>query len=95
MFRAVKGLRTFQPIGIKKTVSEDIEEIQAQTIDWIAPQNEVFVYEKEVFDWVSGQGEILSDYQPTKEDYKVINQEYKNNDKTTIKQNKKYYISTT
>jgi len=95
MFRAVKGLRTFQPIGIKKVVSEDIEEIQAQTIDWIAPQNEVFVYEKEVFDWVSGQGEILSDYKPTKEDYKVINQEYKNNRETTEKQSKKYYLSTT
>lgn len=81
MFRASKGLRTFQPIGIKKEVSEDIEEIQAQTIDWIEPQNEVFVYEKEVFDWVSSAGEVLSDYQPTKEDYKVINQEYKHNHK--------------
>tara|TARA_R110000803_G_scaffold83249_1_gene149403 strand:- start:252 stop:923 length:672 start_codon:yes stop_codon:yes gene_type:complete len=77
MFRACKGLRTFQPIGIKKDISEDIEEIQGQTIDWIAPQNEVFVYLRDVYDWVSGSGEVLSDYEPTKEDLKVINQEYK------------------
>lgn len=77
MFRACKGLRTFQPIGIKKDVSEDIEEIQAQTIDWIPPQNEVFVYIREAFDWVSGSGEVLSNYEPTKEDLQVINQEYK------------------
>ena len=63
--------------GIKKDISEDIEEIQGQTIDWIAPQNEVFVYLRDVYDWVSGSGEVLSDYEPTKEDLKVINQEYK------------------
>lgn len=82
MFRACKGLRTFQPIGITKDVSEDIDEIQAQSIDWINPQNEIFIYEKEYFDWVSSSGELLSGYKPTKEDLKIIQQEYKNNEVT-------------
>jgi plasmid rolling circle replication initiator protein Rep len=76
IFRAMKGKRTFQPIGIKKDVSEDIEEIQSQEMDFKPPMNEVWVYEKEVFDWVSAQGETLTEYEPTKEDLKVINKDY-------------------
>lgn len=76
MFRAVKGKRTFQPIGIKKYVSEDIEEIQGQEIDFISPRNEIWGYECSVKDWSTADGELLSEYTPTKEDLKIINKDY-------------------
>lgn len=77
MFKAVKGKRTFQPIGIKKQVSEEVEEIQQQEIDFKAPAKEIYVYEKDVYDWVSSSGECLSEYIPTANDLRVINEEYK------------------
>lgn len=89
MFRSAKGKRTFQPIGIKKTVSEDIEEIASQEIDFKEPQTEIWQYEKQYFDWVSSQGETLSEYKPTKEDYKVITQDYKTKQNDTIKKRTK------
>lgn len=77
MFRAVRGKRTFQPIGIKKDVSEDIEDIQSQEVTFILPANEIWGYEKSIYDWVTADGELLSEYTPTKKDLKVINQDYK------------------
>lgn len=69
VFRAMKGKRTFQPLGIKKDVSEDIDEIQSQEIDF-KPNvvSEIWGYEKEVYDWVSASGETLTDYNPTEKD---------------------------
>lgn len=89
MFRAFKGKRTIQPIGIKKYVSEEIEEIQSQEIEFKAPQKEIFVWENKYFDWVSAQGELLSEYKPTKEDFKVITQDYKNKNNDTITKGEK------
>lgn len=86
MFRSAKGKRTFQPIGIKKVVSEEIEEIQSQEIDFKEPQVEIWQYEKGAHDWVSSQGETLTEYRPTKEDYKVINQDYKKQQNDTSKE---------
>ncbi len=77
MFKAVKGKRTFQPIGIKKQVSEEVEDIQEQEIDFKPPAKEIYVYEKDVYDWVSSSGECLSEYIPTAKDLRVINEEYK------------------
>ena len=77
MCRAVKGKRTFQSMGIKKQVSEDIEEIQSQQITFKEPKIEIWGWEKEVYDWVSADGELLSEYEPTQHDLSIINQEYK------------------
>lgn len=77
MFRAVKGKRTFQPIGIKKDVSEDIDEIQSQEIDFKPPSDDIWVYETDAHDWVTADGELLSEYTPTEKDFKVIEQKYK------------------
>jgi len=77
MFRAVKGKRTFQPIGIKKDVSEDIDEIQSQEIDFKPPADDIWVYETDAHDWVTADGELLSEYAPTEKDLKVIEQKYK------------------
>lgn len=77
MFRAVKGKRTFQPIGIKKDVSEDIEDIISQVVDFVEPRNDIWQYEDYAFDWTVIDGELLSEYTPTKEDNRILNQEYK------------------
>jgi len=76
MFRAVKNKRTFQPIGIKKDISEDIDEIQSQTIEFKEPQQQIWGFELDAHDWVSADGELLSEYSPTKQDLKVINKIY-------------------
>ena len=39
IFQAMKGERVFQPIGIKKDVSEEIDEIQAQVVEGITPMH--------------------------------------------------------
>ncbi len=77
MFLAAKGKRTFQPIGIKKDVSEEVEEIQKQEADFVEYETEIYGYDKETFDWVSGNGVLLSEYEPTKKELKFINGEYK------------------
>ena len=76
MFRAVKGKRTFQPIGIKKDVSEDVDEIQSQIIEFKEPQEQIWGFESDAYDWVSPDGELLSGYTPTDKDLKVINKIY-------------------
>lgn len=77
MFRSAKGKRTFQPIGIKKIVSEDVEEISSQEIDFKEPRTGIWKYERDVFDWVESDGEMLSEYKPTEEDMKIIDNHYK------------------
>lgn len=77
MFRAVKGKRTFQPIGIRKHVSEDIEEIQAQEVDFKPPANQIWGFETDAFDWCTADGELLSEYVPSAKDLNVIEQKYK------------------
>jgi plasmid rolling circle replication initiator protein Rep len=65
IFRAMKGKRTFQPIGLKKIVSEEIDDQQGQEQSFLPPQNEIFVWEQEAMDWISASGEIVADFTPT------------------------------
>ena len=65
---------------MKKQVSEEVEEIQMQEIDFKTDANEIYVYEKEYYDWISASGECLSEYAPTKQDLKVIRKEYDKTD---------------
>ena len=67
IFRSMKNKRVFQPIGIKKQVSEDVEEIEVQKIDFKGFQTEIWVWEQTAFDWVSCHGETLTEYEPSKE----------------------------
>ena len=80
MFRAARNKRTFQAIGMKKQVSEEVEEIQEQEIDFKEEANEIFIYDKSFYDWVSAGGECLSEYVPTKQDFKVIRKDYAKTD---------------
>jgi len=61
IFKALYKKRIFQPIGMRKlSVSEDIEEIQAQEIDSLKSAIDVWTWEHEVSDWVNASGEGLT-----------------------------------
>lgn len=69
MFEAMRGMRTFQPMGIRK-ISEDVEEIQSQVFD---------IEEQETFwrwfenDWYSEDtGEALTSFSPSEVITKLI-----------------------
>lgn len=65
IFRAMKGKRVFQPMGIKKYVPEDIEEIQSQEYD-IEEQFVEWKWNEEYSNWIDIQtGECLTDYEPS------------------------------
>ena len=78
MFKASKGKRTFQPMGIKKDVCEDIEEIEKQEANFLESREARYVYHNASHDWICEYGVLLSEYEPTKEELKFINGEYKN-----------------
>lgn len=62
IFNAMKGLRVFQPFGVIKDVSEDIDSIISEKFD---VQNGVWNWFD--FDWCNEDGECLSGYYPDKE----------------------------
>lgn len=61
IYKALKGLRTYQPIGIKKEVSENIDELQSQRIDDIIAKIDVWVWNQELKDWINSSGEFLTE----------------------------------
>lgn len=77
MFKAIKGKRTFQPMGIKRDVSEDVDEIEKQEADFIEDDIEIYGWDKNNYDWISANGVMLSEYEPTKKDLEFINGDYK------------------
>jgi Replication protein len=67
IFKALYQKRIFQPIGMKKlSVSEDIDEIQAQEIESLKSAIEVWEWKHEVSDWVNPSGEGLTGCQEYK-----------------------------
>jgi hypothetical protein len=65
IFQSMYGLRTFQPFGNVRMVSEDIENIKADTYD--VPWYESLVWMWEGNDWHSMiTGEPLTGYEPSK-----------------------------
>lgn len=63
IFKALYGKRVFQPIGLKKVaVTEDIDEIQAQTIEDLKSAIDVWLWEHELKDWLNSSGEFLTEY---------------------------------
>ena len=58
--------------GIKKiALSEDIDEIQAEQIEGLKSAIEVWEWEQEFSDWISGSGEFLTGCK-AHERYKVL-----------------------
>jgi Replication protein len=71
IFTAMRGLRVFQPIGLKKDVSEDIENIISEEIEGIDEKFTNWKFYKH--DWVDrSTGEVLTGYIPSDNMIKLI-----------------------
>ena len=81
IFQSMRGRRVFQPLGIRKYVSEDIQEIQGQLFEDLrefdSNGNKTFtVWEWHVdfYDWIdTNTGEFLTGYMPDKKTISIIN----------------------
>jgi hypothetical protein len=63
MFKALYKKRVFQPIGLKKvSVSEDVDEIQAQEVEALQSDIDYWYWHQEVKDWLNSSGELLTAY---------------------------------
>jgi hypothetical protein len=62
IFRAMKHKRVFQAYGLKKEVSEEIEEIQKQKAIHLGNQIEIYKWDKSAMDWVSSEGVCVAGY---------------------------------
>jgi len=77
IFQAIKGKRTFQPIGFKqpaKMEEKTAEEEQAdQELAHQVDQVTIFEWDKDATDWVDKKtGEMLSGYEPTSKMQKLV-----------------------
>jgi len=72
IFRAMYGLRVFQPFGVKKAVvSEDIEELRAEIYQDIVPAETQWVWQDNDW-WNESTGESLTGYVPSENVLKLI-----------------------
>ena len=60
ILRAIDRRRIFQTFGeLKKTRTTELDETDKSTIDWTAPNREIFAFEPKCSDWTNAQGERL------------------------------------
>jgi hypothetical protein len=66
IFQAIKGFRTFQPVGFQLPKDEEPEPINPED-ELIAAADQSIVYEwqQQFNDWISPDGVCLSEYEPT------------------------------
>jgi hypothetical protein len=65
MFQAMQGLRVFQPFGITKHVSEEIEELEKAEYNIVEQAHALWIWEQDVADWVNIiTYESLAQYEP-------------------------------
>ena len=68
IYQAMRGLRVFQPMGLKKEVSEEVEELKAVEVVGIKPVEEITLWGWGGNDWVDhGTGEALTGYIPSEQ----------------------------
>lgn len=68
IFQAMRGLRVFQPMGLKKEVSEEIEELKAVEVVGIKPVEEKTLWGWFGIDWANYEtGEALAGYIPSEQ----------------------------
>lgn len=73
IFQAMKGLRVFQPIGIKKDVSEEIKELSAVQVEGIAPVLEHAYWQWSGIDWANMEtAEALTGYIPSEQAERLV-----------------------
>jgi len=70
IFSAFKRKRVFQPIGMRRYVSEDIDEVQSQEIKDLKVAVDTWVWKQEVSDWINLSGEGLTGCQEYRKDEK-------------------------
>jgi len=71
IFQAMRNKRVYQPFGILKNVTEDIETLQAQITDLEAAEK---IWMWESCDWIDHEtGECLTDYEPSENVKQLIN----------------------
>ncbi len=64
IFSTIKGKRTFRTFGMKKEISEDIEEIESVSVEDL--ENKFSIYQFCYSDWYDVEtGEALTNYSPT------------------------------
>jgi hypothetical protein len=64
IFKAMKGMRTFQSFGDVTKIKEDVSKVETETFNHL--QEEFNIYEWLGCDWLSiGDGNLLSNYQPS------------------------------
>jgi plasmid rolling circle replication initiator protein Rep len=72
IFNAMYGLRVYQAFGIKKVISEDISEIQAELYKDLEEREAVWTWLEN--DWIDqNTGELLTGYEPNDQIKKIIN----------------------
>ena len=70
IFQAMRGLRTFQPMGIKK-VSEDVEEIHSEIYEEIEQREATWLWCED--DWIdTATGETLTGHSPTEAAKEIV-----------------------
>lgn len=73
IFRAMKHKRVFQAFGLKKEVSEEIEDIQKQKSIHLGNQIEIYKWDRLAMDWVSPEGVCVSGYTASPEYLDILN----------------------
>lgn len=68
IFKAMYRKRIFQPMGLKKTISEDVDEIQAIIYNDLVPAEATWNWIDEAADWIDQDtGETLTGYTPSEQ----------------------------
>jgi hypothetical protein len=62
IYQSLENRRTYQPFGIVKVTTEDIDGIKSQEVTFKGYQDANWTWRKEVKDWVSDDGELLTEY---------------------------------
>jgi hypothetical protein len=73
IFIAIKGKRTVQPFGGIKKVSEDVDGIKKEDVDFITCGDTVWQWCDIHLDWISEYGEVLTNYKPDRITIELIN----------------------
>jgi len=77
IFQAMRGKRVYQPFGLKKCISEDIDAINAQITD-LEEAEKIWMWEEN--DWVDYTGERLTNYVPDETMNELVNKNIKHID---------------
>lgn len=68
IFRAFKRKRVFQPVGLKRYVDENINELESQYIKDLTKAVDMWVWKQEISDWINMAGKGLTGCQEFKND---------------------------